>query len=328
MTIGSAAIRTIPVLLAALLCLLLLTSCGSENTEPHIAEPKKQIALVLKTDNSDYWKTVRTGAEAAAKEFGVELSVGAPKREEDVQGQIQLVNEAVNYKRDALVLAANDDQALAEAAGQAAERGMPVIAIDTEIDSPRVRSFIGIDNFEAGRKAGLKMASLVGNRGRIAVIGFKPSVRTTEQRERGVLDELAKHSQMKVVEQVECASDPAPCARQIRRLLQEPVDGVVALHAISSIEVVRAIGELGLEGKVKAVTFDSTAENIESLQEGVIQATIIQNPFSMGYLGVKYAVEALEGKKVPARFDTGTKVIDQDNMFWSDNQKLLFPFVK
>ncbi|MED4605491.1 substrate-binding domain-containing protein, partial [Paenibacillus validus] len=109
----------------------------------------------------------------------------------------------------------------------------------------------------------------------------------------------------------------------------EPVDGIVALHAVSSIGVAEEIERLGLQGKVKVVTFDSTLEDIEYLQEGVIQATIIQNPFSMGYLGVKYAVDLLGGsKKVPARYDTGTTVIDQNNMFWSDNQKLLFPFVK
>lgn len=67
---------------------------------------------------------------------------------------------------------------------------------------------------------------------------------------------------------------------------------------------------------------------MESLQDGTVQATVIQNPFSNGYLAVKYAVEALEGATIPERVDTGTKLIDLENMLWPENQKLLFPFVR
>lgn len=67
---------------------------------------------------------------------------------------------------------------------------------------------------------------------------------------------------------------------------------------------------------------------MEQIQEGIVQATVIQNPFSNGYLAVKNAVEILQGIKVPERVDTGTKLIDLDNMLWPENQKLLFPFVR
>ncbi|MED4603917.1 substrate-binding domain-containing protein, partial [Paenibacillus validus] len=114
---------------------LLLASCSKETTQPHIAEAKKQVALVLKTQHSDFWRTVRTGAEAAAKEFNVELIVEAPVQEEDVAGQVKYVEEAINFNRDALVLAANDGAALAEPVTRAAAQRMPVIAIDTEVET-------------------------------------------------------------------------------------------------------------------------------------------------------------------------------------------------
>ena len=102
----------------------------------------------------------------------------------------------------------------------------------------------------------------------------------------------------------------------------------MALNQISSSGVASAVQSRNLQEKVKIITFDSTSEELELLQEGIIQATIIQNPFSIGYLGVKSAVEALEGKRVQKRVETGIKAIDLSNMFWSDNQKLLFPFIK
>ncbi|WP_372813241.1 substrate-binding domain-containing protein [Paenibacillus sp.] len=310
---------------------LMLASCSKETTQPHIAEAKKQVALVLKTQHSDFWRTVRTGAEAAAKEFNVELIVEAPVQEEDVAGQVKYVEEAINFKRDALVLAANDGAALAEPVKRAAAQRMPVIAIDTEVETGKTEAFIGINHYEAGRKAGKKLAELLGGKGRVALVSYKPDARNAAERERGVLESLAQHPDIRIADKTYCYSDQRLCGEHARQLVQsaEPVDGIVALHAVSSIGVAEEIERLGLQGKVKVVTFDSTLEDIEYLQEGVIQATIIQNPFSMGYLGVKYAVDLLGGsKKVPARYDTGTTVIDQNNMFWSDNQKLLFPFVK
>ncbi|MNM69360.1 hypothetical protein D3C81_809530 [compost metagenome] len=67
---------------------------------------------------------------------------------------------------------------------------------------------------------------------------------------------------------------------------------------------------------------------LEKLQEGTVQAMVVQNPYSNGYLAVASAVQLAEGKSISERFDTGTKLIDLDNMLWPDNQKLLFPFIK
>ncbi|MNP79838.1 hypothetical protein D3C76_1777720 [compost metagenome] len=79
---------------------------------------------------------------------------------------------------------------------------------------------------------------------------------------------------------------------------------------------------------MKIITFDSPPEVIEMLQEGIVQATVIQNPYSNGYLAVQHAVEAIEEMHDPERVDTGSKLIDLDNMLWPENQKQLFPFVR
>ncbi|WP_281884976.1 substrate-binding domain-containing protein [Paenibacillus sp. YYML68] len=318
-------------LLAAGLLLTLSGCNGSDyDTKPHRSQEQRQIALVLKSQTSDFWKTVRTGAEAAAKEFNVELFVEAASGEEDVQEQLQLVEQAVHYKRDAIVLAANDGMALAAPVNRAAAAGIPVISIDTELHEAKTAAFIGIDHYDAGRKAGEKLAALLGGAGRVAIVSFRPELRHTAERERGVLEALQRHPGIRVIAKAHCTSSETLCVEQARELLEddEPVNGIAALHAVSSLGVARELERLGLQGQVQVVTFDSTQEDIEYLQEGVIQATVVQNPFTMGYLGVKYAVDALQGAKLPERYDTGTTVIDQHNMFWTDNQKRLFPFVK
>jgi ribose transport system substrate-binding protein len=104
-------------------------------------------------------------------------------------------------------------------------------------------------------------------------------------------------------------------------------DVIIALNAPTTVGVCKAVKEMNLQGKVKVIGFDSTHEEIDYLDEDVIQATIVQNPYSMGYLGVKSALEVLGKKAVPKYVDTGSKVIDKNNMYTPENQKLLFPFV-
>lgn len=309
--------------------LLLLSSCSANNDLP-LAEKKKVITVVLKMNNGEYWNTVKLGAEVAAKEFNVNLSFKSPADEDDVKGQIALVEQMLEDGTDGLVLAASDYMGLAKVTDQVGSQHIPVISIDSEVGSTKVRSFIGANNYNAGRTAGAKLIELTGQTGSIGVISFVQGARNADQREEGLLDYIAQFPGIVVADKQYSFSNEQ-LARELTRkmLLAHPdLKGIVALNAIASMGVASEIEEMGLTGKVKVIAFDSTPEVLEQLQEGIVQATIIQNPYSMGYLGVKYMVEALNGNVIPERVDTGSKVIVLDNMFWKDNQKQLFPFVQ
>lgn len=84
---------------------------------------------------------------------------------------------------------------------------------------------------------------------------------------------------------------------------------------------------MGLEEQVKVIGFDSSAEEIELLEEGVFQGIVIQKSFNMGYLGIEKAVKAVRGEKVPKNVDSGSQLITKENMYTDENQKLLFPFI-
>jgi ribose transport system substrate-binding protein len=316
------------------ICVLLtsvsiLSGC-SENVNLDNTQKKKNIALIVKMKNGDYWKTVKMGADVAAREFDVNVDFNAPDDEEDIEGQIRLVNEALEKKVGALILAASDYKALAEVTEKAYNQKIPVIIIDAEVNTDRIHSFIGTDNRDAGIKAGEKLVELAGTDSRIAIMSFVKGTGNAEQREEGLMSVISKYPQIKVVAKEYSLSDTKLANQLTKKIISEKgeIDAIVALNAISSIGVAQAIYEMNLAGRVKVITFDSTPEEIEFIEKEVIQATIIQNPFSMGYLGVKYAVEAMEGKKIPKRIDTGSKAIDKNNMYLPANQKLVFPFVK
>ena len=149
-------------------------------------------------------------------------------------------------------------------------------------------------------------------------------------RSAGFLQIINQYPDCKVVGVEYCNSDTALAAKQARGMLEKYPDitAMVALNAMSAEGLGRTIDEMGLKGKVTVVTFDNSPVEINYLEENVIQATIVQNPFAMGYLGVKSAMQSAKGEKIPSRIDTGSTVIDLQNMYSPENQKLLFPFVK
>jgi ribose transport system substrate-binding protein len=316
----------------ALLLLLPLAAGCSKDIDLSPSSPKTSIALILSTNEGDYWRTVKMGADEAAKEFHVSLIFNAPGDESDATGQAELVKQVLKSPVSALVLAANDYDGLAGVAEEASGMGVPVIAIDAEVNSPVITSYIGTDSYEAGRKAGQKMLELTASPSlRITLLGTHKRDRNTAQREEGVLDYLADYPLVQVADTKYLEpGEPEQALEVVRQWLDsaDPPDGIIAMNTQASLLAAQALKARGLTGKVKLVTFDHSMEALGLLQEGEIQGTVIQNPYSMGYLGVKYAAIAAAGKSAPPRIDTGSTLIDLDNMFWKENQKRLFPLVK
>ncbi|OPA73840.1 LacI family transcriptional regulator [Paenibacillus selenitireducens] len=290
----------------------------------------REIDLIVKMNQGDYWNTLKMGAEVAAKEFNVKLNFLASDHEDDITGQIELVNQSIHNRPDAIILAASDYMGLAQVTDRVAYDNIPVISIDSEVGSARVKTYVGTNNYEAGQLAAERMVQLIEGKGQIAVMNFVQAARNANQREEGFLDYVARYPDIKVVD-IQYSQSNQRYAEELTRswLVQYPnLAGIVALNAESSIGVGREVQRSGKGGKVNVIAFDSPPETMEFLQEGIVQALVLQNPFNNGYLAVQYAVEIIEGHKVPDRIDTGIKLIDLDNMLWPENQKLLFPFVK
>lgn len=311
-----------------LLCVILLNAC-SEHADLEIAK-EKNIALIAKMNYGYHWGTVKMGANAAAREFNVNVDFAAPNDEEDISEQVRLVNQALNNQVDALILAAGDYEALVEVTEKAYNRQIPVIIIDSEVDTEKIHGCIATDNLDAGKKAGNVLLGVAGMDCRIGIINSINGSRNAEQREKGLLDVISQYPQMKVVAKKYCFSDTKLAYQLTREMIANypEINAIVALNSISSEGAAQAIDEMDLEDKVKLIAFGSTLQEIDFMDKGVIQATIIQNPFSMGYLGVKYAVEAIEGKKIPKRVDTGSWAVSRENMYTPENQKRLFPIIK
>jgi ribose transport system substrate-binding protein len=210
------------------------------------------------------------------------------------------------------------------------DAGISLVTMESSLNGDLSNGFIGTNNLAAGKKvaqAGAKLLPLISQ---IAIINFVKGSSTSADREKGVRQELAEHPGIKIMDTYFCDGVEENAYEYTKELLRSEylIDGIVALNETATQGAARAVKEMGMSGKVKLIGFDSSIQEINLLEEGVIQSIVVQKPFNMGYLGVKTSVQLFKKLKINPRLDTGSEIITKDNMYTYENQKLLFPFVE
>jgi ribose transport system substrate-binding protein len=324
--------------LFALFCgvmLAALCSCEKKGDQPKSG--KLVIAVVPKGTMHEFWKSIHAGAMKAAEESGAEIAWKGPLKEDDRESQISVVEDMTNRNVAGIVLAPLDNTALKMPVANAVRSGIPVVIIDSGIDSNDYTSFVATDNYVAGEKAGKHLAELLGSKGKIAVLRYAEGSASTMAREQGFLDAIKGFKEIEVVSSNQYGGATTESSYKASENLLAPykkadgmlsIDGIFTPNESTTFGMLRALQDGGLAGKVKFVGFDSSAKLVQALAAGQINALILQNPLNMGYLGVKAMVAHLRGQPVEKRIDTGSTVVTKENMNSPEMKELLFPDFK
>ena len=294
----------------------------------HREEPKK-IALVLKIIDSsnDFWSSFIQGAEMAAKEYGVTLTMAAPNAETKYEEQGVLIEEAIEAKPDAVVLVPAHYTETQKYAKKIEDAGIPLILTDSMMEEVNGSGVVATDNVEAGRKMGRYVAENFEEIQSIGIVGHVKGTSTATERELGFREGLGELEE-KVVDVVFCDSDYRKAYLVTKEMLERypSINVIAGLNEYSSVGAARAVNELGLKGKVRMVGFDSSIKEVEYLEDETFSAIVVQKPLNMGYLCVEKAVRLLNREKISEVVDSGSVLITKETMYTEENQKLLFPF--
>lgn len=350
-------------LTVASFCLLISSACGLSSPDATVLPPR--IALITPAGTGELAEAIRLGAEAAAKESGAELitveaypseghmytpaipdSDGSQMKVKQAnpnsqtlsrsvreQAQVEAAVLALKQGASALLVDPLSERALSEIIQEAQTRNsdgtiVPVIVLNDEFPVKGITSIISMDNIEAGRQAGQAMAELLKGKGHVALLGPDPVNSGLIQREQGVMEVLVQYPDIQVEPKSICNTRDG-CWQTAKQLLdQQEVDGFITLQEPASLGAADELNRRKTADKVRIVGFGSEQQQLEQLQEGVFDHLIVQNGYSAGYLGLNQAVARLNHQQVQARVLLETKLVSTDNMFWMDNQKLLFPFVQ
>lgn len=313
----------------ALVCAL-LAACLCACTAAAPAGARHRVAIVAKSTRTEFWLSVFAGAEAAATEYNIELSITGPETEEDYETQNRMVADAVADGAEALVFSAIDYENNAAAIDAAAESGVRIVAIDSNVDSGAVQTYIGTDNYAAGKMAA--QAALDGVEGQLTVgiVNYDVSSANGQERERGAVDAFEQSGRARVAAVINTLAEAARAQADTAAMLAEhpEINVLLAFNEPTSVGAADAVEGMGLAEDVFLVGFDSNVATIDGLQDGTVDALIVQNPYAMGYLGVESAYRLLSGQggSPEATVDTSTRIVNRDNMFTMDSQKALFAF--
>lgn len=279
------------------------------------------VIVIVKATNSQYWQYVFEGAQDAAEVLGVNLTTQGAAAESDIAEQITIVENAISQDPDAIVVAPTAFEPLAAPIEDATAAGIPVIVIDSGVDTDAYASFLSTDNVAAGRAAGHELASCIEERtgaaeGQVAYLTALPGVGSLDARDQGFLEAMETYPGLEVVDQRFGDNDVAQALSNTLDLLTAYPDlvGIFADNNMMGGGAGTALSEQGAAEDVCLVAFDTDDQELAYLDEGVIHALIVQDPYMMGYAGVMYGVNAHFGARLPAQVDTGVFVVTQDTL--------------
>jgi ribose transport system substrate-binding protein len=286
------------------------------------------IAVVPKSQALIFWQTVHAGAVAAGREYGVEIRWNGPASEIDFTRQINIVDDFVNQRVSGIVLAPTHGDSLVPIVERAAQEKIPVTIIDSGINTDKYLSYVSTDNYKGGALAAERMGEILPAGGEIAMIGTIPGSVSTTERENGFRDAVgSKFPLLKIVVFQYGMADRARSLAVAEDILTAHPDlaGIFCSNESGTVGAVQGAKSKGVVGKVKIVGFDISRPLLEDMRAGDIDSLVLQNPFRMGYLGVKTIVERLHGTTPPKRIDTRATVVTAANINEPAIQELVNP---
>jgi len=296
---------------------------------------KLTIAVIPKGTTHEFWKSIHAGSNKAAQELtaqGTEVEViwKGPLREDDREQQIQVVEGFTTQGVNGIVLAPLDDRALVRPVEDAKRASVPTVIIDSGLQTDAIVSFVATDNRKGGSLAADRMGQLLNGKGKVLVLRYAEGSASTTEREEGFLTEIkAKFPGIELVSTDQYAGATRDTAKRASENLLnrfgDDVQGIFTPNESSTAGMLLALQDINKAGKVSFVGFDSSQAFIDAMNKGELHGIVVQNPFNMGYLGVKTMVNQLLGKTVEKKIDTGVMLVTKDNMESPEVKTLLHP---
>ena len=278
---------------------------------------ERRIAVIPKGTSSVFWESVRAGAQKAGDEFGYEISWNGPELESDRERQIQIVEDFIALKVAGVVLAPNGSNALVPKVEEMFAKHIPCVIIDSEIDTDKYVSFAATNNYQGGVIAARRMGKILNGKGKVIVTKFMPGSGSTINRENGFIETIEKEfPDIEIVDTKYGMATVETALQAAEDLLTKhaELDGLYASNASTSVGSAQALQSQGRTDKIKMVGFDAEETLIDKLRSGVVDSLVVQDPYKMGYIGVKTLVDKINGKEVPKSIDTGVELVTLERL--------------
>lgn len=314
------------------------TAAEGAATEAAAAAGAIEIPVIIKATDSDFWQYVWVGAKNYSLENPDKATVTlyGPKSEADIDEQISILEDVIAKNPQCILIASTSSDAPVAAMERAKEAGIKIVTIDNKVNTDAVETLLATDNTKGGALAADKMveglqAKGIELQGKVAVISAMAGVQVLTDRTDGFIARFQEIApDVEILETRYTDNDIVKALGVAKDLMAANPDliGIFANNNHTGDGTARAIIEDQAQDKVVSVAFDSDPEEIKAVQDGVLYALILQDPYGMGYNGIDSCLQAIGGANLEDYVDTGATAVTAENVGDEDILGLLDPFSK
>lgn len=295
---------------------------------PAMAEKELYIAMFPKAYIGDFWKSVEAGANKAAADYGVRITFEGPESETDLDGQIQLIENALIKEPDVIAIAPLDSIGNIPIIETAHEKGIKVVTFNSKLDCDIPVTHIATDNWAAGEMAGKALGEALHGKGKYAIIGANEAVKNNRDRSDGAAAYITEHfPDMEQISIQYTDGDMSKALSVSSDLITANPDiaGFFTNNETTTIALASVLQEKGMVGKIVHVGFDATLQTVGYIEDGTTTAIVTQVPFNMGYMAVEKAIAAYNNEELEPVYDTGVALVTIENLNTPEIQEIVNP---
>ncbi len=302
------------------LCSIVVFICVLLISQPAAAHSNNKIALVMKALSNPFFSAMEHGAKEYARNSGAALDIFGVERETDVAHQIAIMENIIAQKYQAIVLAPADSKRLIPVCKKALENNIIVINIDNPLHQPTLKKqnisipFVGSDNRVGAGLVGKYIRNKLNRKGRVLIIEGIRGVENADLRRQGFHEQLTQNSEIEVIasESANWHADEAFSLTTQLLAVHGRIDAILCANDNMALGVLQALELQGLAGKVLIGSYDNIEAVRAEMRSNRIHATVEQHPELMGEYGVKLALRALRGKKIPEQSTVPLDLVTHD----------------
>jgi ribose transport system substrate-binding protein len=278
------------------------------------------VALVMKTLTNPFFVEMERGARQAEQELGIELIVKTGAQETSIEQQIAIVRDLISAGVNAIVIAPADSAELVPVLAQAQQAGIVIVNIDNQLDAGSIATqgmtrvpYISVDNEEGAYRSARYISDQIDQPTKAIILEGIRTAKNAADRKQGAERAFAENQNIAVVAQA-TANWKIDEAHDVAAALfaQHPdIGAVFAANDMMALGVIRYLEEAG-RTDVLVAGYDALAEAKAAVDAGKLASTVDQQAAQQGYLGVAYAVKALQGKPLPAVTLIDTQLITRE----------------
>jgi ribose transport system substrate-binding protein len=289
----------------------------------------EQYLLIATNIDLPYWQSAHAGFTAAAAQYQVSEEMRGPDTF-NTAVEVDEFRSAVARKPAGILVSVADPKLMGPEIDKAIAAGIPVITIDSDAPDSQRLFFIGINNLEAGRLGGQRVAAELNGKGNV-VFFTMPGQPNLEERLKGYKDAFSNYSGIKIEEVFDMKGESGTAMDKAREYLgrtgASQINALICLEASAGKDVGEAFRRARPQGAI-LVAMDVDHATLELVKDGTIEATISQKPYTMAFLGLKaldeihhYPLKPLghdyrsdAQSPIPSFVDTGVSLVDKSNV--------------